>query len=100
MSNNPRLKRETITIDGTDYLVRQWTGLERAEFFKRSRDDAMLASIYIVQRCTINEDGSPRWKTEALAGGESTDILDPLTQKICELSGVKTEDGANAQGNS
>lgn len=81
-----RLKRDTVEVRGEVFTIRQWTASERAEYVKRSRDDALLGSVYIVHRCTLREDGTAMWPKESDAGGEPTEITDAITAAIVRLS--------------
>jgi hypothetical protein len=84
-----RLKKDTVTIRGEDFAIREWTALERAEFLKRSKEDLLSAGIYIAHRCTIKDDGKPYWAKESDAGGEPPELIDGLTAAICKLSGLE-----------
>lgn len=89
-----RLKKSEVEVRGETFQIREWTSTERAEFLKRSKDDALRASIYIAHRCTITEDGKQIWPKEGDAGEEPSEITDALTTAICKLSGLDAEEGA------
>ncbi len=95
MSLSKRLRNLDVEVRGETFKIREWTAVERAEFMKRCRDDAMLAAAYLAHRCTVKEDGALLWNKETDARDEPPELTDALSVEICKLSGV---DPAKAKG--
>lgn len=93
-----RLKKSTVEARGETFQIREWTAAERAEFLKRSRDDALSAQIYIAHRCTLKEDGKPVWPKESDAGDEPSDLMDVIVTAVCKLSGLDPEAESSKNG--
>jgi hypothetical protein len=83
------LKSVVVDVEGISVKVREFSALEYAEFQDRKAESFQKAGAYLLQRCVLNDDGSPRWteeEAEKVAGG-SARVLTRLINAIHRLSG-------------
>lgn len=89
-----RLKRETLTVRGEMYIVREWTLDERGQFIAEHEKDKSAALSVLVTSCTINEDGSRRFATTETVRAEPASVVDDLAEAILRLSAGDPEKNA------
>ena len=87
-----RLIRETVTIRGEDFIVREWTPAERSAAFKTRESDVSAFPAAVAYSCTIKEDGKRFFASLDAVQQEPAAIVDELCAAALRLSGVLDQD--------
>jgi len=85
------LKRDTVEICGQTVHVRELSVAERAKFLSIVDSDPNGAPSYLVQTCTVGEDGSPMFSEAdaAALSASSPHIVDKVAAAIMKVSSVE-----------
>lgn len=83
------LRRITVDVDGNPVVVREFSALEKADFDALKDESKSAAVAYLLGKCVLNEDGSPRFTEEQalqIASGSSR-VVARLVNEIHRISG-------------
>lgn len=82
-----RLRKGSVEVRGETFRIREWTPLERAEFFKRQESDKYLSACYVVYACTLKDGDAQYFADEAAVRNEPAGVVDKIAEAILRLSG-------------
>lgn len=55
--------------------------------------DSFDKTIEMIQKCLVNEDGSPLFSDPATLNGLSAELIKELSDKCCEVNGLEEQEG-------
>jgi hypothetical protein len=82
-----------VEVDGTEYLVREVSAGDFAEYGAMTKTDRNKATALLVSRCVLDEDGAPLLTSEeAEEVVKSARLSIPIVNAIMELSGFSEKE--------
>ena len=92
------LRGSVVEVNGQKIHVREMSVAERAKFLEVVDKTPSLAQAYLVQTCTINEDGTQLFTEadEAAITASSPHVVDKGASAVMRGSGVEGSETPNA----
>lgn len=83
-----KLRTILVDIDGDEYLVREVSAADFADYGTQVKTDKARATALLVSKCVIDDEGNPLLTTEeAMSVVQSARLSVPIVNAILEVSG-------------